>query len=241
MNRTVSAPQPGARARLLGTLIAALLRLLSVTWRTETHGLDRLDGLLADGGRVLLVFWHGGYVPLFALLRGREATILSSDSFRGRVIAQICRRFGYRDLIVPGTHRASGHALLQAASRTGTAIALAADGPLGPLHVVKPGVVSLASDRGFVVVPVAAAGRRNWAATRRWDRMEIPRPFTRVALFLGPPIPVPPNLGRFGIPEWQERVGDALNKATRRARRLSGQSDRDCAGSGDIDKGEEPL
>ena len=39
----------------------------------------------SSGGPMIVAFWHGGYIPLFSLLRGRDALLLTSDSFRGRV------------------------------------------------------------------------------------------------------------------------------------------------------------
>ncbi|WP_412852624.1 hypothetical protein [Ectothiorhodospira shaposhnikovii] len=86
MKRSCLSPQSGTVVHLLGLLIATLLRLLGATWRLETRGLEPLSKLLADDRRVLLVFWHGGYLPLFPLLRGHKAAILTSDSLRGRII-----------------------------------------------------------------------------------------------------------------------------------------------------------
>ncbi len=212
---------------LWGALITATLHLLRASWRVDTQGLQQFDRMLIEHTRVLVVFWHGSYVPLFALLKQRDATVLVSDSFRGRVLAEVCRRFGYRGVVVTRDRHGQDTAALQAASASHT-LALAADGPLGPLHVVKPGAVRFASTLGFAVVPAVAVGRRSWIAARRWDRMQIPCPFTRVALVIGSPIRIPADLDRLDFHAWQLCIADALNAVTRDARRLQTDASREA-------------
>jgi hypothetical protein len=85
----------GRCVRLLAWLYAWLLHLQAATWRTQIEGLERLDGRLARGERTLVTCWHGTYVPLLTLLRGRGACVFTSASFRGEIIASICHHFGY--------------------------------------------------------------------------------------------------------------------------------------------------
>jgi lysophospholipid acyltransferase (LPLAT)-like uncharacterized protein len=99
--------------------------------------------------------------------------------------------------------------------------ALAVDGPLGPAHVVKPGAVRLAADLGFAVLPVAAAADRTWAARRRWDRMEIPRPLAHLTLVCGEPVHVPAGLAEEEVAAWCERLRERLEAVDRRAREMA--------------------
>lgn len=226
MNEADLPPLPRARlaARLAGRFFALLLRLLGTTWRRQTEGLDALDGMLARGERVLAVFWHGGYLPLFFLFAGRSARILTSRSFRGEVIAEICRRFGYDGGSIP--EPAGGTALdaMRRALDGCRLAALAVDGPLGPVHVVKPGAVRLASDLAFVVLPVAAAANRSWVLARRWDRLEIPRPFTRLSLVCGEPVHIPAGLPEAEVASWCCRLREDLEAVNRRARKMAGDA-----------------
>ena len=217
-------PRPRLAARLAGRFFALLLRLLGATWRRRTEGLDALDGMLARGDRVLAVFWHGGYLPLFFLLAGRPARILTSRSFRGEVIAEICCRFGYDGGPIP--EPAGGTALdaMRRALDGCRLAALAVDGPLGPVHVVKPGAVRLASDLAFAVLPVAAAANRSWVLARQWDRMEIPRPFTRLSLVCGEPIQIPAGLPEAEVAVWCCRLRESLEAVEQRARELVGDA-----------------
>jgi hypothetical protein len=218
-------PQPRLSARLTGRLFALLLRLAGATWRRQTEDLEVLDKMLDRGERVLVIFWHGGYVPLFFLFAGRRARILSSRSYRGEVIAAICRRFGYDGGTIPdpagGTTRDAVRRALQDCQLS----ALAVDGPLGPRHVVKPGAVRLAADLGFAVLPVAAAADRAWVLNGRWDRMEIPHPFARLRLVWGEPVAIPAGLPEEEIALWCCRLREALETVDRRAKEMAGAAE----------------
>ena len=74
-----------------------------------------------------------------------------------------------------------------AAGRPG---AFTVDGPRGPARVVQPGVVWLAGATGHPILPYHVEASRSWTL-RSWDRTQIPRPFSTVAIAIGAPIEVP--------------------------------------------------
>lgn len=202
--------RPGLRARILAFVYSTALRLQLATWRQEVHGLEPLDDLLARRVPVLVAFWHGKYTPLFALLRGRRAAIFTSASFRGDVIAGICRRFAYRPVQLQDHGRDRSLESMRRALREIPACGVAVDGPLGPYHAVKRGPVQLASELGLLVVPVTFAARRSRVARHRWDRMEVPRLFTRVVFLVGEPMAVPAGLDEVGVRKWAARLARVL-------------------------------
>lgn len=208
------------RARLLGWIWSAALRLLALTWRKRPVGLDGIESMLADRRRFIAVFWHGGYIAILALLRVPGGCIFTSRSFRGDVIAAMSRSFGLRAEEAPG----GGASLesMRSALAESPAGAIAVDGPLGPRHDVKRGAVILASELGFALVPVSVASRRKWVLAGRWDRMEIPRPFTTVQLEVGEPIEVPPELDESGLDRWSQRVHEELVALDERVARAVG-------------------
>ncbi len=214
-------PRRGLRARLLGWLWASLLRIQCTTWRKRFEGLDELDRILKEGRKVLFSFWHGKYVPLFALLRGRPACVFTSQSRRGEVLEEICRRFGYDCVQIPvhGSGQALELMLRALASHQNGAIAV--DGPLGPYHRVKRGAIKLASELGYVVVPASVSARRKRVMKHRWDRLEVPGLFTRVGFAIGRPMEIPPNLSVEEMKSWVKRLHDALESLDRRAEELA--------------------
>ena len=94
---------------------------------------------------------------------------------------------------------------------------VAADGPLGPRHQVKGGVIWLASALGFDLLPVSVDSRRKMIYKKRWDRMEIPLPFTMVSLVVGEPIKVPPKLGPGQIRLWMDKLAKAIDIQDKKA------------------------
>jgi lysophospholipid acyltransferase (LPLAT)-like uncharacterized protein len=211
------------KARVLALVYSLLLRLQLLLWRKEVRGLERLDELITARRPVLAVFWHGKYTPLFALLRGRRAVIFTSRSFRGDVIAGICRHFGYTPVQLEDHGRERSLELMRSSLagvlETFPVCGIAVDGPLGPYHAVKRGPILLASELGYKILPVTFAARRSRIDEQRWDRFEVPSPFSRVVFLLGRAMEVPPGLRDTPeeVERWIARVRDALEALDREA------------------------
>jgi lysophospholipid acyltransferase (LPLAT)-like uncharacterized protein len=77
---------------------------------------------------------------------------------------------------------------------------------------------------GHWIVPMSVASRRKPILRHRWDRLEIPMVFTRVAVTVGQPIRIPPGLSWEEVKLWRTRLHDALeavdDEAERRVRRI---------------------
>jgi len=210
-------------------LAAGVLRLAHATWRTDVKELEKLDTLRRAGRRVLVVFWHGKYFPLFPLMAGRQARIFSSPSFRGAVVAELSRRFGNDGVILPAESGKRPRAAMVEALRDASLAALIVDGPLGPYHKVKRGALDVCSQLGFVILPVSAAGARQWVMEKRWDKREFPKPFTRVAMTVGDPIAVPSPLAPGAVRVLKQRLQESLEGLDRRAAEMArppGNADR---------------
>lgn len=208
------------RVRLLGSVGAFLLRLLCRTWRKRLLGVDRLDKRIAAGQRTLVLFWHGTYVPLFALLCGRQACILTNRSLRGQVIARISQKFGFDTLGLPEEAGRRFLAALRHALDDHATCGTAADGPVGPCHRIKPTLVSLAAHFGYSVQLLGVEARHAWRLNGRWDRMLLPLPFARVALVVSEPLELSPMLDKSAAVRQAEILQSAMEECTREARKL---------------------
>jgi lysophospholipid acyltransferase (LPLAT)-like uncharacterized protein len=182
--------------------------------------LERLDSLQGGDRRTLVLFWHGKYLPLFPLLRGRRACILTNSSFRGRIIGQICRRFGYSALNLPEEPGKKFLLALRQALEVHYLWGTAADGPLGPYHWIKPRTLELAAHFGFTLLPVGVATRHRWRLKGRWDKMEVPLPLSRIGLVVGEPLPLPPDLNEEDVGLWLARLQTAMAQCEEAAANL---------------------
>lgn len=71
---------------------------------------------------------------------------------------------------------------------TGKTACIAVDGPAGPRGAVHKGIATLSKRTGAAVVPMIAVTRRKWTLTRAWDRLQIPKPFSRIDGYFGDPM-----------------------------------------------------
>ena len=162
----------------------------SLDWRVE--GLEHLQ-FEGGGRRPIMAFWHGRVLTATYFFRGRGIVVMISENFDGEWIARIIERFGF--LTSRGsTSRGGRRALLQLKRDMdeGRPSGFAVDGPRGPARKAQPGAVWLAKLTGNPVVPFHMEASRYWSL-KSWDRTQIPRPFSTVALTVGQPIDVPEN------------------------------------------------
>ena len=175
-----------AIATLVSPLAAALGRTLSWTVEGESH----YDDVMRAGRPPILVFWHGRILPATLFWRDREIVVITSENFDGEWAAQLIARFGYR-AARGSTSRGGSRALLKLRRElaSGHPVAFTVDGPRGPARVVQPGAPWLAGATGYPIIPFHIEARRRWTSTS-WDRAQVPKPFSRVAVVVGQPVHV---------------------------------------------------
>ncbi len=185
--------------RLQVMLIAAvgypLIALLGATLRWKVEGLDHYDAIVRSGHQPVMGFWHGRILPATYYFRNRGIVVITSENFDGEWIARIIERFGYgtaRGSTTRGARRAARQ--LMRALKEGRPVGFTLDGPKGPALVAQPGAVWLAGATGHPVLPFHLEASRHWTV-RSWDRTQIPKPFSTVALVVGPPQQVGADLG----------------------------------------------
>lgn len=210
--------------RLEAWMIAAvgypLIAALGSTLRWRVEGSAHLDRILASGRQPVMAFWHGRILPATYYFRRRGIVVITSENFDGEWIAGIIRRFGYgtaRGSTSRGAQRALLH--LVRSMQSGRSAGFTVDGPRGPAQSVQPGAIWLARATANPVLPFHFEAARHWTA-RSWDRTQIPKPFTTLALAIGAPISVPPETDDEGL-EWKRRELEvALGRLQKRALEL---------------------
>ncbi len=186
-----AAPRPPVqwRTRVLIRLGTALLVLLGRSWRVRILGRDALMARQPDDPRVVYTLWHGQMLPI--LWGHRQPTgVLISEHRDGEIIARIVARFGFFG-IRGSTSRGGARALLECVRtlRDGADVAITPDGPRGPRHSFASGALVVAFRAKTSIVPIVANVSRKWTLGS-WDGFEIPKPFARVTVLYGAPVPV---------------------------------------------------
>ena len=183
--------QIAAIAGLGYPLINALGHTLQ--WRVE--GLEHYDAIIASGRQPVMAFWHGRILPATYYFRRRGIVVITSENFDGEWIARIIERFGF------GTARGSSSrgglkAMLQLVRdmERGKPAGFTLDGPRGPARAAQPGAIWLAQRTGNPVLPFHLEASSHWTM-KSWDRTQVPKPFSTVALVIGDPMEVPRDAG----------------------------------------------
>lgn len=172
------------------------VRVIGPSLRWEINGWENYEAARAIKKCLIFAFWHCEIFPATWFWRKRGIVVMASQNFDGEYIARIIRMHGYGVARGSSSRRAS-RALVQMirAVRKGSEAAFTLDGPRGPRHVAKPGVVLLAKATGAPILCFHIVPRQKWTLRKSWDRTEIPHPFTRTAIFIAPPISIPAEAG----------------------------------------------
>jgi len=189
-------PQYSARDRFLIWLIGWVgylaVWLIGRTLRWSVH--------IEEGGPpemrtrpLILCFWHRAIFPATWAFRYQAIGVFSSVSFAVEYTARIISRFGYVPIRGSST-RGGVRAFLASRKRLsrGLTVATTTDGPRGPVYVAKPGPVLLASKSRVPIVAFHIAVEKTWILNS-WDKLMIPKPFSRALLCMSRMIVVPEN------------------------------------------------
>ena len=167
-----------------------LINALGHTLRWRVEGLQHLEAIRASGRQPVMAFWHGRILPATFYFRRRGIVVITSENFDGEWIARIIERFGY-GTARGSTSRGGRKAILQLVRdmKAGRPAGFTLDGPRGPARVAQAGAVWLASATGNPLLPFHLEASSHWSL-RSWDRTQIPKPFSTVALVVGEPMDV---------------------------------------------------
>jgi lysophospholipid acyltransferase (LPLAT)-like uncharacterized protein len=120
------------------------------------------------------------------------------------------------------TNRGGGRAMRELIERTKELhVAITPDGPRGPRHELKSGIVFLASHSGRGIVPTAYTCRSCWKVRGSWTNMMIPRPFTTIYVRGGKPFHVPGDLNRDELEQYRLRLQAEMERLEAEAESLA--------------------
>jgi len=178
-------------------ILRALTRLLTSTYRVQAvFGEEYLEPFM-DGKAVCApAYWHQHHVLCSGrvrqwIRRGFKACFLISGSVDGEVPARIAKAYGAE--VIRGSANQSGALALRdqhAMMKKGYSIVTTPDGPQGPQHELKTGVMVMARVGSVPIIPVSCAADRAWHLDS-WDSFMIPKPFSRVVIGVGEPYAIP--------------------------------------------------
>ena len=187
------------KIRLADLVFFAAISLIGRTIRWEVMGEESLATVESQGRQPIFCLWHDRIFGGTYFLRDRGIVVITSQSLDGEYIARFLKRFGFGTIRGSST-RGGVRALVEMIRemRQGASMAFTVDGPRGPRYKAKPGAVLLAKKTGNPLVPFSVECERFWTVSS-WDRLQIPKPFTRAKFIVAKPIFVDGSADEAGV------------------------------------------
>jgi len=201
--------------RFLSTLIKYALIIIGKTLKIK---MINYPETLSAETPIIYAFWHGdmfmtAFLGIKEKKKKKNIAIITSRSRDGELMTRVLNKLGY--LTVRGSSARGGlQALLNLMNvvKNNNNAAIAVDGPRGPYHKVKPGIILLAKKTGAVIVPYAIQCDKKIVFKKSWDKSEIPLPFSSVHAIFSEPITISPNASKEDMEKWNNKLEEILIK-----------------------------
>jgi lysophospholipid acyltransferase (LPLAT)-like uncharacterized protein len=191
----------------------AVIRLIGSTLRVAISFEDGAQKTL-EQRPLVASFWHSCIIPATYICRGFGIRVMSSYSYDGEYMGRIIHKFGY--VAVKGSSSRNPIKSLLGLRRAlddGWTVAFTLDGPRGPRHRVKPGPVGLGRSAGVPLTTFHAGVDKAWVLNS-WDRMMIPKPFSRVLVRFGKLIHVPKDASDEDLARYNDELQASLDRVS---------------------------
>jgi len=197
-------------------ILRFIVWLILSTYRVEkVIGEEVAERVISDGKVYAPCYWHQHTVLCLFLMRswirrGFKGGFIVSPSVDGEVPASIARKWGAE--VIRGSANQSGALALrdmQRMMKSGFSMVTTADGPRGPKYEFKMGAILMARIAGVPVIPIGCASDRAWYLDR-WDNFMVPKPFARIVVAVGEPIPIPSDAPLDGLEPYRISVQQAV-------------------------------
>lgn len=168
------------------------IRAILKTCKIEIHGKEHL---LENATKepCILALWHNRLAPTAPLLE-RFAPMFTyapviSNSRDGELLVNFTKQYKQCQPIRV-VHKKRHQALtemIDTLQKKRAIIVITPDGPRGPPYKVKPGIFTAAKATKAKIIPFTWQSSLFWELNT-WDRMRIPKPFSKVTVTVGEPL-----------------------------------------------------
>lgn len=164
----------------------------------------------------IVVFWHRKIFTVCNATRiiKKKASMVSASN-DGEILSEVLKREG-NELIRGSSNRDNIKSLKEAVryAKNGYTLGIAIDGPKGPIFEPKAGAIYIAQKTGLPMICVSSYCSKKWVLKNLWDRLEIPKPFSRNIHYVGEPFYIS---GEISIEAATKIVKEKIHEAGRKA------------------------
>ena len=169
----------------LGFLLYAYTWLIYHTCRISFTGAD-----IRAQPNYILCIWHESLAPLFAVFPDmKNQAWMNHPAWFMKPVHILLKLKGMKRLCLGSTGNSGKEALaaVNGFLKAGLSSSIAIDGPAGPLHQLKPGVLLMSRDTGTPVIPLRFICSRT-TRLGGWDKKVVPLPFSTIEVQAGGPV-----------------------------------------------------
>ncbi len=178
--------------KVLAFILYFIIKLLIKTYRL-TYLAPAKKGALKSKAKSPYIYalWHQNLIAGLASEMKNPHCMVISRSKDGELLATTCQLLGHKP--VRGSSHRGGTAALKGIVRlvqSGIPGCLTVDGPKGPPHEIKKGILELSLLTGAPIIPLLPIASRFWSFEKSWDSFRLPKPFSKIYIWHGEPIKV---------------------------------------------------
>ena len=211
--------------RTITRISSFVLRLLlaSIRWQKIDHSQGVVKA--ADQHPIIFVNWHCRLLAIPAILgKTLPTAYIISPSQDGQLISGTVKPLGVDTIWGSRSSKAiSGYRDMRRRLDQNLHVGITPDGPRGPARQAALGALQLAKTSGVVMVPVAWSTAGMWRLNS-WDRLAIPKPFSRGIQIFGPAITIAKDADDDAIKAARLDLEAAINAITAEADRHFGHA-----------------
>ncbi len=168
----------------------------------------------------IYAMWHSDQFAIYGVKNRENVNFLISTSIDGDIVAAGCESLGFKTVRGSSKSRGAVEASMQMISKlkSGECVAITVDGPRGPFHSVKNGVIKLAQKSGAPIVPMVWYSKDKMFFTfPSWDKMTAPIGNAEIVNLYGAPIYVPENLSNEDYADIKLKIKNSLEALQKKA------------------------
>lgn len=210
---------------ILPPIFAWFIRLWFATCRQRIHGEQHIRQAEKSSVPFIGTCWHYCVMGIFPFYRKKSLVVMVSSSNDGDYLSRMAQTLGFG--IVRGSRNKRGALAakeLIKQLKKGKNVGLVADGSQGPPKIVQAGSILLASRTGAAILPWLWSGG-SYFTFKSWDRLILPKPFSRMDIFIGEPLFVPKGIDAAEMEEYRLLLEKKLNELYDTAWQLQGKKE----------------
>lgn len=198
--------------------IAFLGKLVGIIFRLQEKMLKIYKINYSNPSQALFASWHGHQMSFYSLRDNLANNILISASNDGEIVARGAEAINLK--VIRGSKGRKGtQATLKILEKLeqGESASITVDGPKGPKHVVKKGIINIAKISQVPIIPMVwHSDAPNFIKFNTWDDLTFPCGFIKVLVLFGEPIYVPADIDDEGIEKYRQKLEFELKELDKR-------------------------